>query len=119
MAIVHIRVNGREYDLACDDGQEEHLRLLADEVDERVRALTFGAGTSVTEPMGLLLAALTMADEITENKKEIERLATAPKAASNGAATQARLAEIESAMAGTLNDIAARIEKIADSVEIQ
>lgn len=119
MAIVHIRVGGREYDLACDDGQEEHLRFLADEVDERVRALTFGAGASVTEAMGLLLATLTMADEIIDNKKEIEKLASAPKSASNGAATQARLAEIESAMAGTLNDIAARIEKIADSVEIQ
>ena len=36
MTIVNIKINGREYHLACDDGQEEHLRLLAD--DPRFRA---------------------------------------------------------------------------------
>ncbi len=76
MAIVHIRVNGRDYDIACDDGQEEQLRLLADEVDDRVRALVFSMGNHPGEAMALLLASLTMADEIIENKKEIEKIST-------------------------------------------
>src|SRR3954462_4657860 len=75
MAIVHIRINGRDYDIACDDGQEEHLRFLADEVDDRVRALVFGIGSNPGETMALLLTALTLADEVAENKKEIRSIA--------------------------------------------
>ena len=60
MAVVHIHIGGREYDIACDDGQEEHLRFLADEVDDRIRALIFGMGSNPGEGMSLLLTALTM-----------------------------------------------------------
>ena len=64
MAVVRVQINGRIYDIACDDGQEDHLRLLADEVDERVRALLGSASGSTGEIMALLLTSLTMADEL-------------------------------------------------------
>lgn len=118
MAVVQIRINGREYGVACDDGQEEHLRLLADDVDERVRSLVFGSNGAVSESMALLLAALMMSDELIESKKEIEKL-TAGASRQLDPRGEARMAEIESAMAGTLDEIASRIERIADSVEIR
>jgi cell division protein ZapA len=123
MAIVHIRVNGREYDVACDDGQEEHLRLLADEVDDRVRALAFGMGNPA-ENMALLLTALMMADEAIENKKEIQSIAAevehlrANMVEDKKTGQDDRMAEIEGAMAITLEEIAARIEKIAAQMEV-
>ena len=39
MAVVNVMVNGRAYTIACDDGEEEHLRDLAGHVDARVREL--------------------------------------------------------------------------------
>lgn len=103
MATLTILVNGRQYSLACDDGQEEHLRRLADEVDERARSLTSRMNGQATEVMGLLLASLTLADELIETKRK-----TIPKEVYN-----------EDAVAQTINEIAARIENIADSLEIR
>jgi cell division protein ZapA len=97
MAIVAIKVNGREYNLACDDGQEEHLRHLADEVDGRVRALSARMGGQIGENMGLLLAAVTMADELIEKKQE-------------------NLNYDEGAVMAALNEIANRMETIAERV---
>lgn len=118
MTAVTIRVGDRDYRIACDDGQEEHLRFLADEVDDRVRSLLFGMNNNPGEAMALLMTALTMADELTELKKENERLsARAPL--DMGEADEQRMREMEAAMAATLDEIAGRIEKIADQVEIR
>ncbi len=121
MTIVNIKINGREYHLACDDGQEEHLRLLADDVDERVRDLTSRMGGNTGEVMGFLLAAITMADEIIDNKREIEKLSAAaryvPAASESGATSET--VYTEDAMAVTLDEIAERIERIAERIEIR
>ena len=121
MSSVTVKINGRDYVVACDDGQEEHLRLLADEVDERLQSLVFQMKGNPGEAMGLLLTALMMADELIENKKEnddlrakLEQMQHSPAA---GHAQDARIIELEAAMAGTLQEIANRIERIADQVE--
>ena len=36
MAEVKLTINGRSYTVACDDGQEAHLRHLAGHIDQRV-----------------------------------------------------------------------------------
>lgn len=125
MALVGLRVNGRLYEVACDDGQEDHLRMLADEVDDRMRALVKAMGMHPGEGMALLLTALTMADEIIENRKENQEVATeVQRLASmvsddNRMGQEGRMVEIEQAMATTLEEIALRIEKIADQVEMR
>lgn len=117
MVTVPIRVGGRDYRIACDDGQEEHLRVLADDVDDRVRSLAFSTGNNLSENMALLMSALTMADELIELRKENERLRQ------NGlrmpSLGEDRVREIEVAMAATLDEIASRIEKIAEASEIR
>ena len=125
MALVGLRINNRQYEVACDDGQEDHLRMLADEIDDRIRALIAGLGTHPGESMTMLMAALTMADEIIENRKEnqeiareVQRLASVVNDDSRDS-QEGRMVEIEHAMATTLGEIAARIEKIADQVEMR
>lgn len=124
MAITTVRINGRHHEVACDDGQEEHLRMLADEVDGRMRQLLKAFGTHPGEVTAFLLTALTMADEIFENRREnkeigmeVQRLAGIMNDEKRNEQYD-RMAEIEQAMAGTLEEIAQRIEKIADQVEI-
>ena len=124
MAVVHIRIGGREYQVACDDGQEEQLHFLASAVDERMKSLLRGMGTHPGESMALLLTSLTMADEIFENKKEIDNVASEVKRLASLVNDDRkheqddRMIEIENAMAITLEEIAMRIEKIADRVEL-
>lgn len=124
MALVHIRINGREYDVACDDGQEGHLRGLADEVDGRVRSLVRSMGANPGEAMAVVLTALTMADEIIENKKETKKIASEVQRLAalvnedKKLEQEDRMMEIENAMAVTLEEIALRIEKIAESIEV-
>lgn len=115
MAAVTIRVGDRNWRVACDDGQEDHLRALAEDVDDRVRSLVFSMEGSVNEGMALLLSALTMADEITELKRENELLRTGKSA--GGQPDEHRIREMEAAMAATLEEIAHRIEKIAEQAE--
>lgn len=81
MAIVNLVINSREYTLACNDGEEEYLHLLAIEVNKRVQDFSQRLGKSLDEPTGLLLAAIGLADELVEAgeqpKYNAKRLASA------------------------------------------
>lgn len=122
MAAVPIRINGKEYHIACDDGQEEHLRGLSFDLDERINALTYQMGGNPGEVMSLLLAGLMLVDESVENKKEIERLSnevrqlTKTLGQGRPAASGAKMADMEGVMLETLNELATRIERMADQV---
>lgn len=124
MALVRIRINSREYDVACDDGQEDQLRALAGEVDGRVKALVRSMGANPGESMALALTALTMADEVIENKRETRKIAAEVQRLAalvnedKKLEQEGRMYEIENAMAVTLEEIAMRIEKIAEQVEL-
>lgn len=126
MGNVNISVYGRSYQVACDAGQEEHLRDLSFEIDERVRAMARhmdGAG----EYMLLLLTSLMLADEVRDVKQELvnlqhhySQLSEQVGAGAGGdAANDSRLLEMEAAMAETLQEVALRIEKIAEQIEIR
>ena len=39
MAQVNVSINGRQYRMACEDGQEDHLRPLAKALEERIGTL--------------------------------------------------------------------------------
>ena len=121
MAVVRIQINGRIYEIACDDGQEEHLRLLADEVDERVRGIARAGVTG--EIMALLLASITMADELLEHKNTTggaptQSVAQASAHKAELERAQAHIHEMETSVARTLDEIAGRIEAIAQRIEI-
>jgi len=66
---VDISINGRLYPVACDEGQEARVRDLAEMIDSRVRQLAGqSSGGAVGETHFLVLAALMLADELTETK---------------------------------------------------
>lgn len=122
MSTVPVYINGREFQLACDDGQEELLVALSQEVDDRVRSLARSL-PNANESMLLLLTALTLADELSDERRILRgaqsELARTQSRVDEAQAQedQARLVEIEAAMAATLQDIAERIERIAEQLE--
>ena len=73
MAQVVIRINGRDYTMQCDDGQEEHLRGLARMIDEEIAAIRESVG-----PLGdlrlLIMASLVIADRLSDARHEAAAL---------------------------------------------
>ncbi len=63
MATVDVTVGGRQYQLACEDGQEAHLASVAAMVDAEAKALAKQIGV-MGEARLLLMAALMVADKL-------------------------------------------------------
>ena len=101
MAQVSVTINGRAYQVACDDGQEEHLRKLAEHLDEKVQGIAGQAGP-VGEQRLLVMAGLMVADELFEAFTRIHTLSPGGGAEAQGTAA-----------AQTLDDCAQRIEALA------
>ena len=71
MANVNIKFNGKDYLLACDDGQEEHLVELSNYLNERFHKLKSDLG-NIGENKLLLISSIKIIDEYYETKKKIE-----------------------------------------------
>ena len=71
MANVNIRFNGKEFLLSCDDGQEEHLKELAEHFNTKFLNLKSELG-NIGENKLLLIASIKVMDEYFETKKKIE-----------------------------------------------
>ncbi len=66
MSNVCLLIGGREYSVACDDGQERHIASLGRLIDRKLSEMPGVAGQS--EARSLLYAALLLADELHELK---------------------------------------------------
>ena len=100
MAQVDVAINGRNYRVACDDGQEDHLRQLAEYVDRRVMELVESVG-QIGEARLVVMASLLIADELSESFASLE--AGDPEA-------EQRLAQATDAVAERIETIAAGLE---------
>ena len=113
MPLVNVMVNSRAYTVACDDGEEEHLKTLAEEVDSKVQELLGSVG-QVGDQRLILMAALLLADEL---HAATAQLAAAKEdlTAERGAHEEAsgRMEESESLAADVLENAVKRIEDIA------
>jgi len=111
--LVNVMVNGRAYTLACDEGEEDHLKELATHVDEKVRELLGDVG-QVGDQRLLLMASLLIADEhhetiarLEESSKQLEELQAA------NAALAEQLDQSDAVVAETLESAARRLEDVA------
>ncbi|QIB33393.1 cell division protein ZapA [Ancylobacter pratisalsi] len=113
MAQVTITIGGRAYRMACDDGQEEHLTRLGANVDARIDELRAAFGEIGDQRLSVM-AAITMADELSEARRrltEAESAALADRKARDEVAH--RLGEVEASLATTVISAAERLEQLA------
>ncbi len=108
MPEISLNINERNYQVTCDEGQEEHLRKLASHLNERIEGLV-GAVGQVGEGRLLVMASLMVADELFEAYKENHAL----KAANGDAARAGPGKSGAAAAAAALETCAQRIETIA------
>jgi cell division protein ZapA len=100
MGQVIVKVNGRDFSLACEDGQEPRIRRLSQYVDAKVADFVRING-QVGEARLILLAAILIADELSDANDALQR------------ERSGRGAPPSDNSASTIRDIAQRIESIA------
>lgn len=64
MSDVQLMIGGRSYMVACQDGQEAHIRQLGEAIEAKLS--TLHQNVRQNEPRTLLFAALLLADELHE-----------------------------------------------------
>ncbi len=106
MAQVTITINGRNYPIACDAGEEERIGELARYVDEKVKGFAREFG-GAGEARLLLLAALVLADELAEAR---EASGTLRRAGNGGSPSEGQLVTGIDHIAQRIEAIAARFE---------
>lgn len=73
MGTVNATIAGRQFRLACEDGQEDHLQALARDIDQRIIDLRARFG-EIGDTRLTVMAALMVADEMTEMTRQMRRL---------------------------------------------
>jgi cell division protein ZapA len=111
MAEISITINGRNYGIACDDGQEKRVQELARYVDFRLKEIA-RAGAASNESHLLVLTSIILADEIADMK------ANGPPMAKQQAAIGVKMTdEDEEAIVSAIDLLAARIDQIAGNLQ--
>jgi len=98
MAQVEVTINGRNYQIACDDGQEAHLVQLGEYIDKRVQELVSAIG-QVGDSRLLVMTSLLIADELAETYADLKKTSAAMESAVSAEAMEEKLAAIVDAAA--------------------
>jgi cell division protein ZapA len=111
MSHINVTINGRQYRMACEDGQEPRLLKLAEDLESRIGELR-GKFGEIGDQRLEVMAALTTSDELLDANNRIRALEQELNALRDvraNAAERARATQV--AVAAALNAAAERIEK--------
>ena len=101
MSNVTLQIGGRDYTVACAEGEETHVSMLGRLIDRKLSAMGSGGQNEVRT---LLFATLLLADELYEARNKAEPDASVDTAASDD------VAEALEALASRVEDLAAQLE---------
>ena len=111
MSHINVTINGRQYRMACEEGQEVRLLKLAESLESRIQNLRGKFGESGDARL-TVMAALTVCDELVDAGNRIRTLEAEVNELRdfrNAAAERARMTQ--TAVVNALNAAAERIEK--------
>jgi cell division protein ZapA len=126
MPEVQIEIGGRNFEVACQAGEEHYLYAAAKMLDEEAAVLAAQIGR-IPEPRMLLMAGLMLADKtaglqdklreaedrLAEKEAELDQLRTAPAPE----AQRIEVPVVPDEVVETLAEIAARAEALAETVD--
>ncbi|HEX5845540.1 MAG: cell division protein ZapA [Rhodoplanes sp.] len=116
MPHVSVTINGRQYRMACDDGQEHHLARLAHELDQRIARLRTSFG-EIGDMRLTVMAALLISDELAETSQRMRRFEEELAELQQARVVAAEHAQkTSSAIIAALNAAAERIERVTTAL---
>lgn len=101
MSNVTLTIGGRQFVVACADGEEDHVGALGRRIDAKLAGMEGMAGQS--EARMLLFAALLLADEVHELRQQVDGTVAPARPADS-------LGEVLTSIAGRLENLAAHLE---------
>jgi cell division protein ZapA len=117
MSQVNVTINGRQFRMACEDGQEDHVSDLARDLDARIEHLRAKFG-EIGDTRLTVMAALTVADELAEMGQRIRRLEHELAALQDARVVAAdRSKTAQAAVAAALAAAAERIENVTRKLD--
>jgi cell division protein ZapA len=112
MPQVSVTINGRQFRLACEDGEEARLAHLAQDLDARIVQLRARFG-EIGDTRLTIMAALALADELSEVKEKLQRLEPELAKLQEASVVSADRAQAtQAAVVAALNAAAERIESL-------
>ena len=110
MSQVNVTINGRQFRMACEDGEEARLSRLAEELDASIATLRTRFG-EIGDTRLTVMAALTLADQLSETKEKLQRLEPELATLRNASVASADHSQAtQTAVVAALNAAAERIE---------
>ena len=125
MPEVQVSIGGREFEVACQEGEEHYLHTAAKMLDDEAQVLAQQVGR-LPETRMLLMAGLMLADKtasVEDRAAEIQAQLDETEAELSALKQQRAEPEkvevpvIPQSVSDTLAELAARAEALADSVE--
>lgn len=113
MAQVTVTIDGKQYRMACDEGQEDHLTDLAQRFDRYVAHLK-GSFGEIGDQRLTVMAGIMVMDELAELQNRVKGIesetATLRKTRDEALA---KADKTDSTLTGALSMLAARLETLA------
>ena len=123
MPDVSITIGGRQFEVACQDGEESFLKAAAEVLDGEARLLTDQVGRLAENRM-LLMAGLMLADKTValeeaagSSKQKLEDARTAARVAASTPPERVEVPVVPEKLVDTLAELAARAEALAETAE--
>ena len=116
---VSVTINGQNYPMACEAGEEDHIRSLATRIDDVAQQI-LASGATINESRLLVMVGLILADRLHEAEGEAE--ATNSTESPPPAATPAPAPENDQdneALSASIEALAERLEHLASRLDSQ
>ena len=112
MPQVSVTINGRQFRMACEDGEEARVTHLAEDLDGRIVQLR-ARFCEIGDMRLTVMAALALADELSEVKEKLQRLEPELAKLQEASVVSADRAQAtQAAVIAALNAAAERIESL-------
>ena len=119
MAQVNVTIDGKTYRMACDEGQEQHLEMLASRFDRYVGHLKEGFG-EIGDNRLTVMAGIMVMDELVEMQKKFKgiesELETLRKTRDEALS---KADKNDAALTSVLAEMAERLEKVAGQLVVK
>lgn len=119
MAQVTVTIDGKQYRMACDEGQEEHLIDLAGRFDQYVMHLK-GSFGEIGDQRLTVMAGIMIMDELNELQRRVKgmesEVATLRKTRDDALV---KADKNDAALTGALGSLAERMENLAAKLAVK